>query len=116
MSYAFVHDVPATWDTYHDIAETLSQDRPEGLVVHAAGPTDEGFRMIGIWDSPEMWDRFRDEHLSKILESLTCRTRVQPTLRELRIAHLITSEPRSGIRVVGQEPSDGCGARPLPRV
>ena len=92
MSYAFVQDVPATWDTYRGIAEALSPDCPEGLVVHAAGPTDEGFRMIGIWDSREAWDRFRDERLSTILESLSCGTRIQPTYRELQIAHLISPE------------------------
>jgi hypothetical protein len=95
MSYAFVQDVPATWDTYGALAKTLSPDCPEGLVVHAAGPTDEGFRMIEIWDSRETWDRFRDERLSKILKSLTCGTRMQPTYRELQIAHLITAEPLS---------------------
>ena len=47
--------------------------------------------MIGIWDSREMCDRFRDERLSKILESLTCGTRIQPTYRELQIAHLISA-------------------------
>ena len=94
MSYAFVQDVPATWDTYRDIAKTLSADRPEGLVVHAAGPTDEGFRMIGIWDSREMCDRFRDEHLIKILTYLSAGTRIRPTYRELEIAHLINTESR----------------------
>ena len=92
MHYAFVQDVPATWDAYRSIAGTLSPDSPEGLIVHAAGPTDEGFRMIGIWDSRETWDRFRDERLSKILESLACGTRIQPTYRELQIAHLISVE------------------------
>ncbi len=93
MSYAFVQDVPATWETYRTIAGSLAKGCPEGLVVHAAGPTDEGFRMIGIWDSRELCDRFRDERLSKILASLTCGTRSQPTYRELRVAHLITGEP-----------------------
>ena len=92
MSFAFVQDVPATWDTYSGITETLSANRPEGLVLHAAGPTDEGFRMIGIWDSRETWDRFRAERLNKILESLTCGTRAQPTYRELQIAHLISAD------------------------
>ena len=69
MSYAFVQDVPATWDTYREHrGNALNWTDPEGLVVHAAGPTDEGFRMIGIWDSRETCDRFRDEHLSKILD------------------------------------------------
>ncbi len=98
MSYAFVQDVPATWDTYRDIAEALAPDGPDGLVVHAAGPTDEGFRMIEIWDSRELCDRFRDAHLSKILTSLTSGTRRQPTYRELRIAHLITGEPLFALR------------------
>lgn len=105
MSYAFVQDVPATWDTYRGIAESLAAGCPEGLVVQAAGPTDEGFRMIGIWDSREMCDRFREERLSKILESLTCGTRIQPTYRELRIAHLITGEPLS--RAHGRQAGTG---------
>ena len=92
MSYAFVQDVPATWDTYRGIAETLSSDCPEGLVLHAAGPTDEGFRMIGIWDSRAMCNRFRDERLSEVLESLTCGTRTRPTYRELQIAHLVSAD------------------------
>ena len=89
MSYAYVQDVPATWDTYRDIAETMSPDCPKGLVAHAAGPTDEGFRMIGIWHSREAWDRFRDDRLSAILDALTGGPRIQPTYRELNVAHLL---------------------------
>ena len=64
MSYAFVQDVPATWTAYLEIAETLAATCPEGMVIHAAGPTDEGFRMIGIWESREACARFRAERLS----------------------------------------------------
>ena len=91
-----MHDVPATWDTYGAIAEELSQGCPQGLVLHAAGPTDEGFRMIEIWDSRGAWDRFRDERLSRIVESLSCGARSQPTYRELKIAHLINTETGGG--------------------
>jgi hypothetical protein len=132
MRYAFVEDVPATWDTYRGIAETLSTDCPKGLVLHAAGPTDEGFRMIGIWDSRGSWVQFRDERLSNVLEALTLRTRTQPTYRELRIAHLMQTpgflgpdglrrdqgdsdsapdaeipEARSSVRVCWWPPDDG---------
>jgi hypothetical protein len=91
MRYAFVQDVPATWDTYRGVAETLEAESPEGLVIHVAGPTDEGFRMIGIWDSPEAWDRFREDHLRTMLESLAGRSRIQPTYRELNVAHLVVN-------------------------
>ncbi len=90
MSYAFVQDIPATWDTYLGIAEALEGAAPEGLVIHVAGPTEEGFRMIGIWDSREAWDRFRDDRLRSIFERLAGGSRVQPTYRELNIVHLLS--------------------------
>jgi hypothetical protein len=91
MLYAFVQDVPATWDTYRGVAETLEAEPPEGLVIHVAGPTDEGFRMIGIWDSRDAWDLFREDRLRTILESLAGRSRIQPTYRELNVAHLVVN-------------------------
>ncbi len=90
MSYAFVLDIPATWDTYLGIADVLGAPAPEGLVIHVAGPTEEGFRMIGIWDSRETWDRFRDDRLRAIFEGLAAGSRVQPTYRELNIVHLLS--------------------------
>ncbi len=89
MSYAFVLDIPATWDTYLGIAEVLGAPAPEGLVIHVAGPTEEGFRMIGIWDSRETWDCFLADRLHGILDGLTRDSRIRPTYRELEIAHLL---------------------------
>lgn len=94
MSYAFVQDIPATWDAYLQIAEALEgSSAPAGLVIHVAGPTEEGFRMIGIWDSRETWDRFRDDRLRPIFEGLAGGSRIQPTYRELNIAHLLSGPP-----------------------
>ena len=84
MSYAFVQDVPATWDTYREHRRNLSPDRPEGLVLHAAGPTDEGFRMIGIWEAPEAWRLFRGDRLDPILEAIAGGSRLRATVREWR--------------------------------
>ena len=62
MSYAFVQDVAASWQQYERFASAISL-RPEGLILHVAGPTDEGFRIIGIWESESAWKRFEGEHL-----------------------------------------------------
>lgn len=91
MRYAFVQDVPATWDAYRGVAEILEAEPPEGLVIHVAGPTDEGFRMIGIWDSRDAWDLFHEDRLRTILESLAGLSRIQPTYRELNVAHLVVN-------------------------
>ena len=89
MTYAFVQDIPATWGTYREIARILEDSAPEGLVLHAAGPTDEGFRMIGVWEAPEAWHQFRGDRLDPILEAIAGGSRIRATLRELEIAHLV---------------------------
>ncbi len=97
MSYAFVQDVPATWDTYLGIAEALGEAPPAGLVLHVAGPTEEGFRMIGIWSSRKTWDRFQGNHLHGIVDSLADGSRIRPTYRDLEVRHLLSGPlPRPG--------------------
>jgi hypothetical protein len=34
---------------------------PEGCELHIAGPVDQGWRVITVWESQEAFDRFRDE-------------------------------------------------------
>jgi len=62
MPYAFVQDVPASWHRYERYAAAIA-GRPPGLILHVAGPTDEGFRIIDLWDSEASWERFREERL-----------------------------------------------------
>lgn len=60
MTYAIVRDVPASWDRYEALGAKLSSAVPRGLLLHVAGPTDEGFRTIDIWTSREDYESFRD--------------------------------------------------------
>jgi len=60
MSYAFVQDIAATWEQYEHLAAAIAA-RPEGLIIHVAGPTDEGFRIIDVWESEAAWKRFEAE-------------------------------------------------------
>lgn len=59
MTYAVVHDVPASWEHYEPLGAALANPVPNGLLLHVAGPTDEGFRVIDIWASREDWEQFR---------------------------------------------------------
>jgi hypothetical protein len=60
MSYVVVEDVAASWEQYAHVASSLAGPAPAGLIVHAAGPTDEGFRIVALWESEEAWRRFAD--------------------------------------------------------
>jgi hypothetical protein len=68
MSYVVVEDVAASWEHYQRFADALAGPAPAGLIVHAAGPTDEGFRIVGVWESEEAWHRFA-ERVSSAQES-----------------------------------------------
>lgn len=59
MSYATIRDVPASWDRYFAVGDVMTHPTPPGLLLHVAGPTNEGFRTIDIWASREDFERFR---------------------------------------------------------
>ena len=42
MSYVVVEDVAASWEHYRPFADALAGTAPAGLIMHAAGRTDEG--------------------------------------------------------------------------
>jgi hypothetical protein len=58
VSYAIVEDVAASWESYEPYAAALEGPAPEGLILHAAGRTDEGFRIIELWESEQAWRAF----------------------------------------------------------
>ncbi len=92
MSYAFVQDVAASWEQYKRVAGVLAEPAPEGLVLHVAGPTDEGFRIIAVWESQDAWQRFRGERLLPAVAALGGPARPEPTFRDLQAAHVVVGE------------------------
>jgi hypothetical protein len=58
--FAVVEDIAASWERYERFAARLEGAPPEGLILHAAGRTDEGFRIVEVWESEEAWRRFAD--------------------------------------------------------
>ena len=86
MPYAFVEDFAASWEQYERFAAALEGPAPAGLILHAAGPTDEGFRIIGLWDSEEAWTSFLAERLPSAAQIAA---EVPPVFRALRPQHIV---------------------------
>ena len=84
MSYVVVEDVAASWEQYRWFADALAGPAPAGLIVHAAGPTDEGFRIVAVWESEEAWDGFAERVRSAQGSSAPFQV-----FRELRPAHVV---------------------------
>jgi hypothetical protein len=91
MSYVVVEDVAASWEQYQRFANALADPAPAGLIVHAAGPTDEGFRIVGVWESEEAWQRFADA-----LGSYQSSPEPPQILRALRPEHVIYGTHQKG--------------------
>ena len=95
MPFAFVNDVAASWERYELFARAFEGPVPDGLVIHAAGPTDEGFRIIAVWESEDAWERFRSDHLGPDVETMA---HAAPTFRPLHARHVVqgSGQPRGG--------------------
>ena len=89
-TYAVVQDVPASWDTYQHVLAAL-EEPPQGLLVHIAGPTEEGIRVIDVWESQLAWERFRDQRLAGLLRATEPAQEINTTIRNLAVKHLFTS-------------------------
>jgi hypothetical protein len=88
MSYVVIEDVAASWEHYRRFAEALAGPIPAGLIVHAAGPTEEGFRIVGVWESEAAWRSFLADRLGEGSGA----DGTVPVSRPLRPAHVVIGE------------------------
>jgi hypothetical protein len=70
MAYAVIMEFDADWATHLEIDEAVGDAPIEGLMVHAAGPSDAGTRTVDIWASREDSERFFSERIYPALETL----------------------------------------------
>jgi hypothetical protein len=68
MPILMVHDSPGgTREQYEEVGARLSEGRGlnslgdwprDGILAHAAGPTENGWRVVDVWESEEAFQRF----------------------------------------------------------
>jgi hypothetical protein len=64
---------------------------PAGCQVHIAGPVENGWRVITVWDSDEQFQQFRDEKLIPALREVGGDDRVAPAIKSSPVHKLITA-------------------------
>ena len=72
MAVVMVQDAEGgNQEIYDRINEFLKahEDPPEGLIIHTAGPTETGWRVVDVWESAEALARFRDERLMPAIKA-----------------------------------------------
>ena len=63
---------------------------PEGCQLHIAGPYENGFRVITVWDSEESFQQFRDDTLIPALREAGAADRITPNISANPVHNLIT--------------------------
>jgi hypothetical protein len=64
---------------------------PEGCQLHIAGPIENGWRVITVWESEERFQQFRDEKLIPALREADEGGRIAPNISAQPVHNLITS-------------------------
>jgi hypothetical protein len=94
VTYAYVQDVASSWEQYEQVTASLVDPPPAGLLLHVAGPTDEGVRIIDVWENEDDWERFRIERLAPAIAALGGPARPEPTFRDVHPVHVVLGNTR----------------------
>jgi hypothetical protein len=92
VAYVCVHDIAATWELYEQVAAAMAGPAPRGSILHVAGPTDEGIRVIDVWENEQAWQELRTDRLAPVLAGLGGPARPEPIFRDLRPAHVVVGD------------------------
>jgi hypothetical protein len=78
-------------ENYDAISEKLeAQSPPEGLILHTAGFTGQGFRIFEVWESPEHFNRFVEERLVPIASEVGADDAERPQVSMYELHRVVT--------------------------
>jgi hypothetical protein len=94
MSVVVTAVAPFDADMYDRVTERVMPDGklPQGCELHIAGPVDQGWRVITVWDSADTFDQFRQEKLLPAIAEVTggeAPQAIQPEVNEVH--NLVTA-------------------------
>ena len=88
MLHAIVRDTPASWEDYCAVAAALGDEPPPGLVLHVAGRTAEGVRVIEVWRSREALEEYERDRLRPAERAAPAPLR-EPLVRVVAVDHVV---------------------------
>ncbi len=81
-----------TQEQYETVHAHIDADAnpPEGLIFHAAGPTEGGWGIIDFWESRGHFDRFLETRLGPAIHELGDRAPANPPdVKEFPVQHIL---------------------------
>jgi len=79
-------------DFYEQVNPKVMPDGlPDGCQAHIAGPVQNGWRVITVWDSEEQFQQFRDEKLIPAIREAGGEDRIAPSISADPVHKFITA-------------------------
>jgi hypothetical protein len=94
MAVVIVNEIEgASQDFYDQVNPKVMPggELPAGCQVHIAGPVENGWRVITVWDSDEQFQQFRDEKLIPAIREAGGEDRIAPRIGTNPVYKLIKS-------------------------
>ena len=94
MAVVIVNEIEgATQDFYEQVNPKVMPGGklPDGCQLHIAGPVENGWRVITVWDSDERFQQFREEKLIPAIREIGAEDRIAPEITSNPVHNLITS-------------------------
>jgi hypothetical protein len=94
MSVVIVNELQGgSQDFYDQVTPKVMEGGklPEGCQLHIAGPTDNGWRVITVWDSEDQFQQFRNDKLIPAIQEIGAEDRVAPSISSQPVYRVITS-------------------------
>ena len=101
MTLGVITDVSApveTYDAMHAaILQKVDPTTVDGLLLHLARPTADGFQVIEVWESRHEWEQSREVVGSAVAEVLRRQAPPSQVVTEFEVRGLVL--PRAGVAV-----------------
>jgi hypothetical protein len=89
-----------TAESYKQLTEKMfgnfpmtEEQSPDGLIIHSAGQSDQGYYVYDIWESQEHFKRFVDGQLGPAVQALGADAGGAPTPQFFGIDTLVSGRP-----------------------
>jgi hypothetical protein len=92
MSVVVVNEIEGgSQDLYEKVNPKVMPDGelPDGCQLHIAGPIDNGWRVISVWESEDRFQQFRDETLLPAMREAGEEARIAPQINTNAVHKLL---------------------------
>jgi hypothetical protein len=88
-----------TKETYEQLTEKMfgnhpmrPDQAPDGLIIHTAGPSEQGWYVYDVWQSKEHFQRFAEDKLGPAVQEVTGGEGPRPEPQFFEIESLVSAQ------------------------